>query len=280
MEFSVSDTRIKDGGLYTGVIRDITERKQMEIMKNEFISTVNHELRSPLTSIQGSLGLLKLKLKDKLDAKGQHLLELSYDNCKRLTHLVNDILDMEKIAAGKMEYAIETVEMNSLVRDIIERHQSYADKHHVSFNFLPETKNVFGKVDPNRFNQALVNLISNACKFSPEGQEVFIRVVLESTNQIRVSVQDHGPGIPKAFRGKIFEKFAQADSSSTRARSGTGLGLNITKSIIEAFGGTVSFDTEEGKGTTFHFLLPAFFPNTQERLSHDNKPETHTIRGR
>ena len=110
-------------------------------------------------------------------------------------------------------------------------------------------------VDPSRFNQSLVNLLSNAAKYSAKGDDVVIEVVQVGA-QVRVSVSDKGPGIPEAFREKVFERFTQADTTTTRAVGGSGLGLSITKSMIEAFGGTVSFDTEEGKGTTFHFHLP------------------------
>ena len=235
---------------------NITERKQMEIMKDEFVSTVNHELRTPLTSIQGSLGLLSVKARESLDEKGKRLLQLSYDNCAHLTHLVNDILDIEKIAAGKMEYKLETVELNALVKDIVERHMGYADKYDVSFKIGLEDQEVFCRLDRSRFNQALVNLLSNAAKFSPAGGVVRFGVRRQDDGNVRVQVADDGPGISNAFRHKIFERFAQEDSSSTRTKSGTGLGLSITKSIIEAFGGTVGFDSIPGKGATFYFILP------------------------
>lgn len=264
MDLSVSETRTSDTRLFTGIIRDITERKQMDIMKDEFISTVNHELRTPLTSIQGSLGLLKARAFDKLDKKGRRLLELSYDNCTQLAHLVNDILDIEKIAAGKMEYHMKEAEVTQLVEEIVERHQSYAEKYKVTFDLNIEVEDIFCKLDNYRFNQALANLLSNAAKFSPEKDTVTVTVKKEDRKHIRISVSDNGPGIQKDFYDKIFTKFAQVDSSSTRAKSGTGLGLNIAKTIIEAFGGSVTFDSEEGKGTTFHFVLPICDPQPSQ----------------
>lgn len=249
-----------NGGLIM-FTENITERKQVEIMKDEFISTVNHELRTPLTSIQMSIGLLRGTAMDAMDSEGKKLVTLAYDNCDRLIHLVNDILDMEKIAAGKMDYKMRPVEMCKLVKDIIERHSSYAGKYQVEFVLKLQEEPVYCYLDSSRFNQALVNLISNASKFSPPGETVVISVERESGNRVRVAVADHGAGIPKAFRSKIFGKFAQADSSNTRNKGGTGLGLNITKSIIEAFDGKIGFDSEEGQGTTFYFLLPV----TEER---------------
>lgn len=257
-DLSVSEMKLGDRRLYCGTIRDITERKHMEIVKNEFVSTVNHELRTPLTSIQGSLGILKVKAAGKLDEKGERLLELASNGAERLGHLVNDILDLEKIAAGKMDYRIEPVEIGVLVHKVVDSHMGIADKYNVRFETqcnLPET---LINLDASRFNQALVNLLSNASKYSPAGEAVVIEVATAPDGRIRVSVTDRGPGIPDSFRDKIFERFTQANSSTTRMEGSSGLGLNITKTIIEAFDGTVTFDTAEGEGTTFHFFLPVY----------------------
>tara|TARA_B100000678_G_scaffold64418_1_gene52524 strand:- start:8128 stop:11559 length:3432 start_codon:yes stop_codon:yes gene_type:complete len=257
LEVAISELQLDGRKLFTGVMRDITERKQMETMKDEFVSTVNHELRTPLTSIFGSLDLLRHMSAGKLDEKGDRLLRLAHDGCGRLTSLVNDILDIEKIAAGKMDYRFETVHLTDVVDDIITRHEGLAERYKVRFDVQHEIDDVQVNLDPSRFNQAVVNLLSNAAKFSPEGAAVTILTQRLENGRIRISVSDRGPGIPAAFRSRIFERFAQADGSSTRKNTaGSGLGLNITKSIIEAFGGTVGFETEEGKGTTFYFDLP------------------------
>lgn len=241
---------------------DITERKHVEEMKTEFISTVNHELRTPLTSIQGSLGLLKAMCSDSMDEKSQRLLKLSYDNCERLTHLVNDILDIEKIAAGKMKFELVPVEMTQLIDTIVEQNQSYADKYGVTYELVCGLRQVWCRVDPNRFTQALANLLSNAAKFSPKGESVVVTLSEAGKQTVKISVADKGPGIPKSFQDKVFHKFAQADGSTTRTKGGTGLGLNITKSIINAFSGDVFYDTKEGQGTTFYFLLPTIQPKS------------------
>jgi PAS domain S-box-containing protein len=238
--------------------QDLTERKRAEIVKDEFVSTVNHELRTPLTSIFGSLRLLGATTAGKLDAKSQRLLEVAQISCTQLTRLVNDILDLEKIAAGKMDYHLETLPAGPLIKDIIKRHSAIADGHGVRFNTRLELDGLALRVDPNRFNQALVNLLSNAAKYSPTGGHVDILAKREGGAAIRISVTDHGPGIPAAFRATIFGRFAQADTSTTRKVGGSGLGLNITKTLIEAFGGTVAFDSIEGQGATFHFVLPCF----------------------
>lgn len=237
---------------------DITERKQIDLIKNEFVSTVSHELRTPLTSLQLSLGLLRKMALDDLDVDGKRVLNMATENCRRLTHLVNDILDMQKIAAGKIDFKFEKVEVCSLVKDIIDRHRTYADRYQVTFELQFEVDRVYCLLDSSRFNQALVNLLSNASKFSPEGESVTIGIKKRTENQLEVSVTDKGSGIPDSFKHKIFEKFAQADSLSTRAQNGTGLGLNITKSIIEAFNGEIYFESEVNKGSTFYFLLPVY----------------------
>lgn len=257
MELSVSETKIGEKKIFTGIVRDITERKQIEKMKNEFVSTVSHELRTPLTSVQTSIGLLQLN-QDKLDGNGKRMLELAYANCERLADLLNDILDIEKIAAGKMEYVFEEIDVVPLVKKVIDQNQTYAQKYGVYFYIHSQFQSAFCRIDKNRFTQALINLFSNAAKFSPVGETVTISLKPKNKNQneILISVSDKGPGIPESFYSKIFTKFAQADSSSTRKKGGTGLGLNITKSIIEAFGGTISFESKKGMGTTFYFILP------------------------
>lgn len=257
LDLSVSQVNIGDRIIYSGIVRDISERKRMDVMKDEFISTVNHELRTPLTAIQGSIGLLMAVSGNNLDEKSQKLLKLSYDSCQRLSRLVNDILDMEKIAAGKIDYQLEVVEVCQLVADIVERQHSFAEKYGVECELHFGVAEAYVNLDQDRFDQALVNLLSNAAKFSEQGDKVEIGVSINSASDVVISVRDYGPGIPEAFRSKIFGKFAQADGSATRMKGGSGLGLNITRKIIEAFDGTVDFESEEGVGSTFTFTLPA-----------------------
>lgn len=261
MDLSVSEILLNDRPLYCGIVRDITERKQMDIMKDEFVSTVNHELRTPLTSIHGALGLLKIKTEGRLDGKSHQLLELAHNSCQRLTVLVNDILDLEKIAAGKIEYKLETVDICHLVRSIITQNASLAETREIVFDVRLEIDEAPVRLDPNRFNQALVNLLSNAVRYSPPQDMITISVSMEEDDQVRISVADNGPGIPESFRSKVFERFAQADSSLTRQEGSSGLGLNITQTLIQAFGGEVSFETELGRGTVFHFDLPIYRRN-------------------
>ncbi len=244
--------------------QDLTERKRAEIIKDEFVSTVNHELRTPLTSIFASLRLLGATTAGKLDPKSERLLQVAQTSCAQLTSLVNDILDIEKIAAGKIDYQMQTLEAGPLIRDIVNRHGAIADQYGVRFKMRLDVDDLAIHVDPSRFNQALVNLLSNAAKYSSPGDQVDIEAKRDGEAAMRISVTDHGSGIPEAFRSRIFGRFAQADNSTTRKVGGSGLGLNITKTLIEAFGGTVSFDSVEGQGATFHFVLPIATPLTTE----------------
>jgi len=241
---------------YLKITKDITEQKRMERMKTEFISTVSHELRTPLTSIRGALGLIAGGAVGELPVKVKDLVGIAHKNSERLVRIVNDILDVEKIESGKMQLLMQQVDLTSLVKQAIEANHAYAQKHHVGFVLEHAPDSAYLMADPDRIMQVMANLLSNAAKFSPGGSEVIIRVDHSGSN-IRVSVQDHGPGISEQFRSRIFEKFAQADSSATRRHEGTGLGLSITKKLTEAMNGTIGFTTETGKGSIFYVDLPA-----------------------
>ncbi|MCI5072559.1 CHASE domain-containing protein [bacterium] len=241
--------------VFSLIFRDITYKKKMDTLKNEFISTVNHELRTPLTAISGSLSLMKMKLKNKVEDKIFSLIELSSRNTKKLIRIVNDLLDMEKIAAGKMEYALETLNINEPTQKAIEDNMGFALEHNIELVFNKSVPDLWVKVDPMRYQQAVTNLISNAIKFSPQ-QEVVRVTVYRENDHAMVCVADKGPGISESYANKIFDKFSQVDASSKRKAGGTGLGLNITQSIIMAFGGRVFYDTILGKGSKFYIRLP------------------------
>lgn len=258
VELTLSDVQRANGALYGLMIRDISARKQMEIMKDEFVSTVNHELRTPLTSMLGSLSLLSMRLKSRIqdDEKSISLLGMAQRNCDRLNLLVNDILDLEKIAAGKLEYRMESVPCDDLVQDVVESHRVLAEEHDVQFVLDLQADDPIVILDVSRFTQALVNLLSNAAKYSPPGETVTVSTRQTGKGHIRISVSDNGAGIPEEFQPYIFDRFSQADSSTTRRVGGNGLGLNIAKHLVEAFDGEISFDTKVGEGTVFHILLP------------------------
>jgi len=256
MELAVSEMEVSGERMFTGIVRDITERKRLDRMKSEFISTVSHELRTPLTSIRGALSLVLSKAAKELSGKPLRMLEVAERNSERLTLLINDILDLEKIESGRMEFEFGEVNLVSVARQAVLDNEGYAQKHHVrlALGYMPEQAIIYG--DDNRLLQVFANLISNAVKYSPENGIVEISV-LPRGHSFRVEVRDHGSGIPEAFRNQIFQRFAQADSSNTREKGGTGLGLSITKAIVERHEGQIDFESEPGKGTAFYFDLQA-----------------------
>ncbi|KTD33386.1 sensory box histidine kinase/response regulator [Legionella nautarum] len=249
------------------VIHDITELKRAEKLKNEFVSIVSHELRTPLTSIRGSLGLLTSGFMGSFTEKSQKLLEIANNNCERLLLLINDILDIEKIEAGKMEFQLKNIDLMDIINEAVDANKMYAEKYSISFEVIGPAKKLTVNVDTGRLMQVLANLLSNACKFSPPNAIVTIEVK-KIDGAAKVSVIDKGAGIPLEFQPRIFQKFSQADSSDTRGKGGTGLGLNISKIIIEKMGGALSFKSEPNQGSTFYFDLPLVTSSPEIEVFH------------
>lgn len=237
--------------------QDITQRKEVDRLKNEFISTVSHELRTPLTSIRGSLGLIAGGVAGEIPGRVKSMIDIAHKNSERLVRLINDILDIEKIESGKMTFQLKAVELLPLLEQCVEANRGYAEQYQVEFVITESPTDLKINADPDRIMQVLTNLLSNAAKFSPPGSRVEISA-RRTGAQVCVAVRDHGNGIPDEFKGRIFQKFAQADSSDSRQKGGTGLGLSIVKAIVEKHGGTVGFDTTAGQGTTFYFKLPEY----------------------
>lgn len=242
--------------------KDIDERVQMQRMKSEFVSTVSHELRTPLTSIMGALGLLRSSAVGQLSEKAQHLVTVAFENGDRLVRLINDILDVEKIEAGKIAFDFKPESLRHLLMQAKEENELFAEQHGATIVIEPVAQDVMLEVDNGRFAQVMANLLSNAAKYSPPGGKIKVAAqVLDGA--VRVTVSDEGPGIPEEFREHIFERFAQARMLETRTKGGTGLGLNIAKAIVEAHNGTIGFNTTDGEGTTFYFELPTVQSDTQ-----------------
>ncbi|WP_313500866.1 CHASE domain-containing protein [Stutzerimonas nitrititolerans] len=239
----------------SGTSMDLTEHKRIEQMKNDFVSTVSHELRTPLTSISGALGLINGGALGEVPPAMQQMLDIAHRNSQRLGHLINDLLDMEKIAAGKMSFDMHEHSLHQLLEEALASNQAFAAQLGVNC-VLREAVDVQVWVDASRLQQVLGNFLSNAIKYTPEGGEVSLHCSVPDATHVRISVTDQGPGIAAEFRARVFEKFAQADASDSRQKGGTGLGLAITKEFIERMGGTVGFDTAEGQGTTFWCELP------------------------
>lgn len=254
---SVTDIR-DEAGERTGqllVAMDLTERKRVERLKNEFVSTVSHELRTPLTAINGVLGLLAGGAMGALPEKIADMVEIAHKNSQRLGFMINDLLDMEKLMAGKLQFDMQQQALQPLLELAMQTNQPYADQFCVKLVLNSTTVPLDVTVDKQRFAQVMANLLSNAAKFSPTGGTVEITTTLREDN-VRIAVRDHGSGIPAVFRDRIFQKFAQADSSDTRQKGGTGLGLAIMRGLVERMNGRVGFESVEGQGTTFWFELP------------------------
>jgi len=235
---------------------DISDRKRIDRMKDEFISTVNHELRTPLTSMRASLSMLSEGVTGVLPDKTQELINIALKNSIQLNELVNDILDIQKITSGKMTYNIVRINIHDFLIDAIENSSAYAKQYGVNLNLLDtEDGDIFIDADKKRLLQVMANLISNAAKFSHKNSSVEISLQ-QHTDTIEISVRDYGIGIPSDFKEKVFERFTQVDSSSTRSIGGTGLGLNISKEIIESMGGSIGYESYEDNGTRFFFHLP------------------------
>jgi signal transduction histidine kinase len=224
-------------------------------MKKEFTSTLSHELRTPLTSIIGSLQLINAGVLGDVNKDVGELTEVAERNGQRLLDLINDILDIEKIESGKLTLNPEIIRVDELVRESMLLNKGFGDRFHVRFEPRGDLLTREVNADRKRLLQVMTNLLSNAAKFSPEGEVVEITTE-ETAGQLRVSVHDKGPGIPEAFRSRIFGRFNQADSTATRQKGGTGLGLAICKRLIEMMQGRIGFHDREGGGTTFWFELP------------------------
>jgi len=236
------------------IAQDISKLKEVERLKSEFVSIVSHELRTPLTSIQGGLGVALSGSIGDISGKVRDMLEIASKNASRLNSLVNDILDFEKLQSGQMEFRFQTLKLDQLVRETVLQCQPYAEEYGVEFN-IALADELLIRGDEQRLIQVVSNLLSNAAKYSKSGDTVDISIE-KQMDGARVSVRDNGPGVDLAFQEKIFDRFSQADSSDTRSVGGSGLGLNISRSIMDAHHGTIDFVSEMGKGSTFFIELP------------------------
>lgn len=234
----------------TLVMRDISERKAVDRAKNAFFATMSHELRTPLTSIRGSLMMMLSGKFGQLNEKMQRMLEVANRNSEHIGHLINDILDMEKMAIGGMEFQIVEVNADQALESALSRNEGYALRYNVNLKVVQQATGVCVNADELRLQQVFANLISNAIKYSPPQATVELSA-RQIENMVRFSVRDYGTGIPENFRQHIFNRFSQANN----AKAGTGLGLNIARSIVEYLGGRIDFSTSE-QGTEFYFDLP------------------------
>ncbi|SNT00528.1 PAS domain S-box-containing protein [Noviherbaspirillum humi] len=237
------------------ITHDISERKALEAMKREFIAIIGHELRTPLTSINGALGMLKSGLGGEVDESAQTLVDIAQRNAEGLIRLISDFLDIEKVEFGAMAFHPERLSAAMVMEDALQAASGFASAMGVTLEREP-CDDLAVTADRGRLQQVLGNLISNAVKFSPKDKPVTLRCERVG-EMVRFSVIDQGPGVPAQFQARLFEKFAQADTSTARAREGTGLGLAIVKKFTERMKGRVGFASMPGRDTRFFVDLPA-----------------------
>ncbi|WP_043526391.1 ATP-binding protein [Litchfieldella xinjiangensis] len=251
---------LSDGSRYLlAVAVDITQRREIEKVKAEFISTVSHELRTPLTAIRGAMGMLAQGMAGDFPREARPLIDIANKNSERLSRLINDILDIEKLESGRLDFNLQPMRLLPLVRQAIHDNDPYAATFGVSLELHEDPADGWVRVDADRLAQVMANLLSNACKFSPREGIVTLEVLevnMAGKPMLEVGVSDRGPGIPEAYHHRIFERFVQVDSSDRRRLGGTGLGLAITQTLMAEMDGEVGFTSESGQGTRFYVRFP------------------------
>lgn len=235
--------------------RQATDGKRQKRGVGDFVSRIVHELRTPLTSILGSLGLISHSSDSVLPGKVAALINIAQRNAKKLALMVNDLLALGKAKSGEPEFKFAPVDIVVLARESIEVNRPYADKYNVRFQLDDKVESAYVQADAARLEQVLTNLLSNAAKFSPEGESVDL-IVEQRGERIRVSVCDRGSGIPLKMQQQIFEEFVQAGGPEGRDGDGTGLGLSICKSIIDSHNSSLQLESAPGRGSSFFFELP------------------------
>ena len=238
-----------------GSLADIEERKRLERAKDEFVATVSHELRTPLTSIRGALGLLDGGVAGALPEDAVELVQVALSGSERLSRLVNDVLRLAKLESGGDDAVAAPLALDPLIEAAVKANQPYCRQLGIGLASLCGVPGALVRADADRLMQVLTNLISNAAKFSPAGSDVGVSSACAG-RWLRISVIDHGSGIPDSFRARIFEKFAQVDGSDARAQQGSGLGLSICRALVLQMQGTLNFTGTPGGGTTFVVELP------------------------
>ncbi len=223
--------------------------------KSQFVSMVSHELRTPLTSIKGALELLNTSISGDMSPPARSLLDVAIRNGTRLATMIDDLLDLEKLDAGKFQFDFGKTDLRDVVAEAVEANAGYGALAGVTFRFDRPSEPVPVRADPGRLQQVLANLLSNAAKFSREGQDVDISLNIRD-GKAHLAVRDHGIGVPDGTGDSIFDAFVQADSSDTRVAGGSGLGLSIARMIVRQHDGTLTYESVPGEGTEFLVQLP------------------------
>jgi signal transduction histidine kinase/CheY-like chemotaxis protein len=254
-DYTISPIVAMNGAIAGGVVtfRDISERRAVERMKDEFVSIVSHELRTPLTSIRGALGLLAGGRLGEVSPKAARMLDIAVSNTDRLVRLINDILDMERMESGQVTLNRQLCDIDDAMSQAIEAIRPMADKAGVLLECKPWPGVVLA--DPDRLAQTFANLLSNAIKFSPAGSTVTLSAT-DVPGFVEFEVADRGRGIPADKLELIFERFQQVDASDSREKGGSGLGLPICRSIVRQHGGEIRAESTPGSGSRFRFTIP------------------------
>lgn len=255
LQLSISELRQKSGRAFVGVIRDITEQRRVEQLKEELVSVVSHELRTPLTSIFGSLRLLGSGALGDIPEQAGELVSIATLNAERMIRLINDLLDLDKLTAGKLDLQLVPVDLSKLLRQAITLSEPEANNRQQMLHLELPKLVVRAMADEDRLMQVVINLLSNALKFSNNGQSITVSLSQQNDNAL-ITVTDQGQGIPHHSVDKLFQRFEMAHSSADTHRGGTGLGLAISKALIEEMNGEIGVRSEEGKGSEFFFTLP------------------------
>lgn len=273
--FSWTQDKNRAENVYIAQIIDIDDQKRVDRLKSEFVATVSHELRTPLTSIKGALGLLGVTASEVMPDNSNRLLEIATVNADRLSRMVNDILDLEKLTSGEVVFESENINLHDIVSQTLDRMRPFAEKHENRLLATNTSADTEVSVDVGRFQQVLSNLVSNACKFSDPDTPVFVRYQQRDEDAV-IYVENTGPPVPESFRSRVFEAFTQVDGSDTRSKGGTGLGLNIAQQIVQRMGGEIGFDQGPDGQTVFWFTCHLAIPDQIISMPDDfmNSPRT------
>jgi len=250
------------------LLEDVTNLKKIDEMKSDFISTVSHEFRTPLTSMNMSLNMILEGDTGSINEEQQELLEAAYEDCERLNDLVDDLLNLSKIESGEITLDFNKVDVNELIQTTINPFKNQAEEKNINLKKKKVEENIYAKADPNKVSWVISNLIGNALRYTPEGGYIEIGAQKQGRN-IYLYVEDNGVGIPEVYQDEIFEKFVRGRNNEDGA-DGTGLGLAISKEVVEAHDGSIWVESEEGKGSKFIFSLPKFTPLTEEKVEEND----------